>query len=154
MLNYEYTQAAIAVPVASGAKITVVTVQRWTSNDHNAKTKHLLIRVVGEISERGKTWTEEWEWEWPDVDLKRLEIELGDIRKHNPDQRIRGELLPNEVYVQVYDWLRIGAIDEGVKKWTGYIRFTKDKKTMTSLFTEMPSLVAFRDSLYRAINVC
>jgi len=83
--------------------------------------------------------------------LKKLEDGLSLISRHIDSRHgslrhIEGTL---EAFVDVFDWLRIGWVDEK-EKWKAYIRFLKDGKEMRSEFEDYPSLRKLRDALHQA----
>jgi hypothetical protein len=66
------------------------------------------------------------------------------------DKRTRTENR-SEVFVDAYDWLRMGWIDEN-NTWKAYVRFAKNGHLMVSEFDDIPALIRFRNALSRAKN--
>jgi hypothetical protein len=149
MLNYKYTQISIAVPVKTGASITVESYLAWHSDAPNEKALQTVVRVAGEVNFQEKKWQEELIFHWPEGGLPQFEAELKLIKNH-VDYRARdGGTARKEVFSELFGWLRIGWVDEN-GKWKAYIRFTQNALKMESEFADLPALIGFRNALVRA----
>lgn len=57
-----------------------------------------------------------------------------------------GAVFPADLFVDIYEWLRAGWIDE-IGFCEGYLRFLNGRATMESKFADFPALLEFRRAL-------
>ena len=150
MLNYQYTQATVAIPMRSGAQFTAESYRVWTSKNPNEKNTKVVLIVRGDLEERDAKWKEEWVFDWSDGEMNKLETAFHLIDRHVEQRAARSEKR-QEVFVDVNDWLRVGWIDEK-RAFRAYLRVTKNGKTMEAEFDNTPALFQVRNALDQAAN--
>ncbi|MDR2981423.1 MAG: hypothetical protein LBV12_04160 [Puniceicoccales bacterium] len=163
-LHHTLTQASSELPTldSSPAKIHVSSIKRWTSKKtengitDSESRNGAVIRVTGEIDENGLKAKKTWDFEWPDKDLKKLEDSLTLISRHIDSPRRKNyslEGLRNDAYIDIYNWLRIGWIDNNKTNFAAYIIFFKDGRNMKAEFRGYSHLCTFREYIYRALSL-
>jgi hypothetical protein len=135
--------------IKQGAKVSVRSEVCWDSENPDQKMRRIVV-VDGILDSRGHSWPAKWEFEWPDQDVKKLEAGLGPIIRdvEGPDRSSRGlsRQKREEVFVDVYDWLRAGWV-EGSARCYGYWAFRKDNLTLTSEFEDTGPFHEMRNAL-------
>ena len=148
MLNYVSNQNTDTVSVRGGATIVVSGDLCWTSESPNSKVTNTSVVVTGAMTEKGHSWTESWTFTFPASGLAKLDEAMRAISDY-VDRRQPRSSNRREAYVDVFDWLRVGWIDEK-EKWRGYIRFKRAEQVLESEFSDVSSLLTFSSAIARA----
>lgn len=152
VLFYRSVQSLRELIVKKGPQVSVRSEVYWDSENPNDKKTRRVVTVEGVVECRGQSWPAKWEFEWPAEDLNALEAGLRLILKDVESANLwsHGSRPPKmknqEVYVDIFDWLRAGWIEAG-EECHGYLAFRKDDFVLTSEFGDTQGLKQIRDAL-------
>ena len=152
VLFYRSVQSLKELTVRKGPKLSVRSEVCWDSENPDDKKIRRVVTVEGVVESRGRSWPVKWEFEWPAQELNALEAGLRLILKVVEQGSLwsvgsRPPKMKNqEVYVDVFDWLRAGWIEAGEES-RGYLAFRKDDFVLTCEFEDNEGLKQIRDAL-------
>ena len=149
-LHYRDVQSSSQLAGKNHVVITVRAEIVWTSTEPTRRTRQIVLEANRGTADAGPADRRKFAFVWPDQNVARFDAALRLIGWHVENRNfVSGR--ENEVYVELYDWFRIGWLDRETE-FSAFADFFRDGAAMRVELEDLTSLHELK-SLLAAVVV-
>lgn len=149
-MHHREVQSSTQLLSRNHVVITVRAEILWTSTHPGKKTRQVVIEASRGTVDGAPAARRKLAFVWPDPDLRRLDEALRLIGWHVENRPFVSEH-ESEVYIEVYDWLRLGWITH-VAEWIAVVDFHRDGVTLRAELDDLSALHALKNFVAPAVD--
>lgn len=149
-MHYREVQSSTQLLSRNHVVITVRAEILWNSAHPEKKTRQVVVEASRGTVDGPPAARRKFAFVWPDPDLRRLDEALRLIGWHVENRPFVSEH-ESEVYIEVYDWLRLGWITN-VAEWAAVVDFHRDGVTLRAELDDLSALHALKNFVAPAVD--
>lgn len=148
-MHYREVQSATQLAARNHVIISVRAEELWDSSAHAHKVRQVVVEASRGTTDATPAARRKFAFVWPDHDVKRLEEALRLIGWHVENRPfVSGR--ESEVYVEVYDWLRLGWLASETE-WMAVADFHCDGLTIRAELEDLTALHELKNFIAPAV---
>lgn len=148
-MHYREVLSSTHLPARNDVVITVRTELVWDSSQPAKRIRQVVVEVSRGGLDPTPAARRKFAFVWPDADVGRLEDALRQIGWHVENRPfVSGP--ESEVYLDVYDWLRLGWI-ANESDWAAVADFHRDGETIRAELDDLTTLHALKNFIAPAL---
>lgn len=150
IMHYRDVQSSTQLLSRNHVVITVRSEILWDSAHPAKKTHQVVVEASRGAVDSAPAARRKFAFVWPDQDLRRLDEALRLIGWHVENRPFVSEH-ESEVYIEVYDWLRLGWINSAAE-WIAVVDFYRDGATIRAELDDLSALHALKNFVAPAVD--